>query len=104
MVEVIRVHSQLVAGLRKRVKHAELGEFFGMAVNTAATAGALVSGPVTAVYYEDASESFGTTIGFPVSGALRDSRRRVSRVGGRARPPGTSPHALLGALPHRPRR
>lgn len=72
MVEVVRVQSQLVAGRRKRVTHAELGEFFSMAVNATATAGVLVSGPATAVYHDDAGESFDTTIGLPVS-AMPDS-------------------------------
>lgn len=39
MVEILRVRSQLIAGLRMRVTHAELGEFCGIAVNSAATAG-----------------------------------------------------------------
>lgn len=68
VVEVVQVEPQLVAGLRARVAGAELAEFFGRAMEAASEAGPLIAGPATAVYHEDAGDSFDTTIGFPLSG------------------------------------
>lgn len=67
MVEEFSSERQLVAGLRARVSAAELGAFFGRAMQAAAAAGELIGGPATAVYHEDAGDAFDVTIGFPVS-------------------------------------